>query len=118
MILALFAAVALVALALLTLRPADGERDGEARDHAEAACALTSKAEEAAQVETDARFAAAMLLLDEAIIESARAAETAVEFAHLDQAVQEVHAAAHRGSSGPWREALDAALAACDNSAG
>ena len=104
---------ALVAIALVALRPAGGEANEEARAHAEAACDLTSKADTAVQVDTPARYAAAALLLDKAIIESARAAEAAIEFAALDQAVQTVHAAAHRGSRQPWRDALDRALTIC-----
>jgi len=110
------AAAGLVALALFTLRPSDAEPDGEARGHAEAACDLTSKANEATKVSTGARYAAAVLLLDNAIIESERAAEAATEFAALDEAVQALHTAAHRGRPSLWLDALDTALAACDAS--
>jgi hypothetical protein len=67
-------------------------------------------------VDTGARYAAAMLLLDNAIIESERAAEAANEFAALDQAVQALHTAAHRGRPSQWLFALDTALAACRES--
>lgn len=46
-----------MALAIVALRPADREVDGEAHGHAEAACDLTSKAQEAARVDTGARTA-------------------------------------------------------------
>jgi len=105
--------VALVAAAFFALRPDGVGLDEEARSHAAAACDLTSKADEAAQVDTPARYAAAALLLDKAIIESARASEAAPEFADLDRAVQAVHLAAHRGDRGPWRDALDTALSTC-----
>lgn len=114
---ALIAGGGLVALALFTLRSPDEERDGQARGHAEAACDLTSKADEAAQVDTGARYAAAMLLLDNAIIESERAAE-ADEFADLDLAIQALHTAAHRGKPAQWRDALDIAEAACHETLG
>lgn len=104
---------ALVAIALVALRPAGGETDEEARTHAVAACDLVSKADTAVQVDTPARYAAAALLLDKAIVESARASEASTEFAALDQAVQAVHTAAHRGSGQPWRDALEQALTIC-----
>jgi hypothetical protein len=107
-----------VALALVVLSPADEEVDAQARGHAETACELTSKAAEAAGVESAARLAAAALLLDRAIIESARAAEGGAEYADLDQAVQAVHTAAHSGVHQRWVEALDAALASCQDSVG
>jgi hypothetical protein len=107
-----------VAIALFTLRPDSGALDEEARSHAAAACDLTSKADEAAQVDTPARYAAASLLLDKAIIDSARAVQAAPEFADLDRAVQAVHLAAHRGSRGPWRDALDLALSTCRETLG
>lgn len=112
---ALIAGAGLIALALFTLRSPDKEPDGEARGHAETACDLTSKADEAAQVDTSARYAAAVLLLDNAIIESERAAEAA-EFADLDQAIQALHTAAHQGRPAQWRDALDSAEAACQES--
>ena len=113
MLAALIVGGALVAVALVALRPAGGEIDEEARAHAEAACDLTSKADEAAQVDTRARYAAATLLMDKAIIESARAAEGATEYTQLDQAVQALHTAAHTGEHAQWRDALDTALATC-----
>lgn len=116
MVASLIAAGGLVAVSLFALRPADNGRDEAGRDHAQAACDLTSKADEAAQVDTGARYAAAVLLLDNAIIESARAADAATRFADLDQAVQALHAAAHRGRPRQWRDALDTALAACRES--
>ena len=114
----LIASAGLVALTLFAVRPPGGEPDKEAAGHAEIACDLTSKADEAAQVDTGARYAAAVLLLDNAIIESARAAEAASQYAALDRAVQALHTAAHRGRPGQWRDALDTALAACRQSIG
>jgi hypothetical protein len=115
---ALAAGVALVAVALFAVRPDGGELDEETRGHAAAACDLTSKADEAAQVDTPARYAAAALLLDKAIIESARAAKADPAFADLDRAVQAVHLAAHRGDRGEWRDALDTALSTCHETFG
>jgi len=112
----LIASAGLVALTLFAVRPPGGEPDKEAAGHAEIACDLTSNADEAAQVDTGARYAAAVLLLDNAIIESGRAAEAATEFAALDEAVQALHTAAHRGRPAQWRDALDIALAACQES--
>jgi hypothetical protein len=94
------------------------EQQPAGREHAVVACDLTSKAEEAASEATDARLAAAVLLLDQAIIASARAAETDAGFADLDDAVQAVHTAGHRGDPEEWRAALDAALSACRSSTG
>ena len=104
----------LLALALFAPWSNDeGEVDPVARRHAEEACDLTSKAEEAAVVDSAERYAAAAFLLDTAIIESERAAQGAREFTDLDKAMQAVHTAAHQGSAGPWHDALDDALAAC-----
>lgn len=117
-VVALVAAAALAAVAFVALRPADGEVDEVAREHAEVACDLTSKAEEAARMETSARYAAAVLLLDKAIIESERAAESDTGFAELNEAVQEVHAAGHEGDPRRWQAALDTVLTACRTSVG
>ena len=117
---ALVAAVGLSVLALVVLRPDEPRREqaNAAPDHAAVACDMTAKAEEAAGVETDARMAAAVLLLDRAIIASARAVDTDAAFADLDEAVQAVHTAGHRGDPRQWRAALDTALAACRTSIG
>lgn len=80
-----------------------------------AACDLAAKAGEAAQVDTGARYAASLLLLDKAIVESRRAAESASEFSELDQVVQTVHTAAHRGVAAPYEDALETASATCDD---
>jgi len=101
-------------VAFFALPPDGGGLDEEARSNAAAACDLTSRADVAAQVDSPARYAAAALLLDKAIIESARASEAAApEFADLDRRVQAVHLAAHRGDRGQWRDALETALSAC-----
>ena len=113
MAVALVAILGLAVLAVILLRPAGEEPVNAAREHADVACDLTSKAEEAAGVETDARLAAAVLLLDQAIVASARAAATDVAFADLDEAVQAVHTAGHAGDPLRWRDALDTALASC-----
>ncbi len=113
MAVALVAILGLAVLAVILLRPSGEEPGSAAREHADVACDLTSKAEEAADVETDARLAAAVLLLDQAIVASARAAATDVAFADLDQAVQAVHTAGHQGDPRQWRDALDTALATC-----
>lgn len=115
---AALAGAGFVAAALLALRPAGDEIDQESRDHAQAACQLTEQAHEAASVNTDARYAAAVLLLDEAIVESAQAAEGATAYAELERAVQALHTAAHSGIERQWRDALDAALAVCGGSFG
>lgn len=119
MVVALAAAVGLGVLALFLLRPAEPaeqEQGSAGLEHAEVACDYTSKAEEAAGVETDARLAAAVLLLDQAIIASERAAETDAAFADLDDAVQAVHTAGHQGDPEKWQAALDTALATCRSS--
>ena len=114
------AAVGLVVLtlALGALLPGDtesGAGDGEqAVVHAEAACELTTQAEEAAQSgDPDSPFDAAVLLLDRAIIESARAAAADADLAPLDAALQAVHTAGHSGDPARWQTALDEALARC-----
>lgn len=106
----------LVVAALVALRTPDEHRDDKALGHARTACDLTVRADEAARVDSSARYAAAALLLDEAMIRSARAAEQADEFVDLDEAVRAVHAAAHRGKGEPLHDALDTALAACRGS--
>jgi hypothetical protein len=63
--------VAFLAFAVLALRDGDREPDAQARAHAESACDLTSQADEAARVNTDARYAATVLVLDQALLESA-----------------------------------------------
>lgn len=110
---ALLLGVGLVIAALLALRAPGVDRDDKARVHARAAGDLTVKAAEAARVDTSVRYAAATLLLDQAMVRSARAAEHADEFAGLDKAVREVHAAAHRGKAAPLHDLLDTALARC-----
>jgi hypothetical protein len=128
---ALAAAVALVSLAAVSALP-DGrwstagnpelggtvsaDPQGEAVMHAEAACMLTSKAEQAAEatvVDEQTRYAAAVLLLDQAIIESARAVQTDTQLADLDTALQSAHAAGHRGDHDEWEHALRTARAEC-----
>lgn len=109
--------VALVVLVVLSASGGD-EVDRKALEHARAACELTGKAGEAAEVDTAARYAAAAFLLDSAILESQRAALGAVEFTALDQAVQDVHIAAHEADRDAWRLALDVALEACSDSTG
>ncbi len=121
MVLAAVAAVAAVGLALLALgvlQPDEAEEHGAGREHAVVACDLTSKAEEAAGVATRARLAASVLLLDQAIIASARASETDAAFTDLDDAVQAVHTAGHRGDPEQWQAAMATALAACDTATG
>lgn len=117
-VVAVVAALGLAVLALVVLRPGEQQQEDAGRDHAEVACDLTSRAEEATAVESDARLAAAVLLLDQAIIASARAADDDAAFATLDQAVQDVHTAGHRGDPAQWRAALAAALAECGTSVG
>lgn len=117
LIAALVASTGFVAVSVFALRPADDEPDEKATGHAETACSLTSKADEAARVDTGARYAAAVLLLDNAIIESARAAGASPRFVALDQAVQALHTAAHQGRPAQWRDALDTALTACQEAA-
>lgn len=103
--------VGVVALALLW--PAGQPSDDAGRDHAEVACDLASRAEEATTVASGARLAAAVLLLDQAIIASARAADVDAAFTVLDDAVQAVHTAGHSGDAGAWHASLDTALAEC-----
>jgi hypothetical protein len=115
---AVVAGVGLLVVALLTLRGDPEEADDLSRGHAEAACDLTTDADEAGSVETNARLAAAMLLLDKAIIESARAANTNRSYADLDRFVQKVHTAAHRRDPEQYRTAMNSALAACRSAFG
>lgn len=125
---ALVVAVGLVSLAAVSVRPdqpgpsAAVTRDGAARVdgrilvHAEVACDLTTKAEQAAEaseVGKRARYAAAVLLLDQAIIESGRGAESDGRLAGLDSALQAVHAAGHEGDHAQWQEALVIANGEC-----
>jgi hypothetical protein len=107
--------VVLVAFAAFALRDGDEEPDAQARAHAESACDLTTKAHEAARVETDARYAATVLVLDQAILESARAAKADPLFADLDQALQAVHTAAHTGDPQKYDAAMGTAQAACSS---
>jgi hypothetical protein len=100
-------------VALAALRPAGQPQEDPGRDHAEVACDLTSRAEEATAVASDARLAAAVLLLDQAIIASARAADGDAAFSGLDDAVQAVHTAGHSRDPDAWRASLDTALAEC-----
>lgn len=106
-------ALALVAFTWWSGRGGDPEPDARARAHAESACDLVSKAHEAAEVESDARYAATVLVLDRAIIESERAARADVVFGDLDRVVQGVHTAAHTGDPAKYTAAMDAAQDAC-----
>ena len=118
LLLVIAAVIVLGVVGLLALRSGADAPDAEALGHAEIACDYTSKAEEATQVSSDARIAAAVLLLDQAIIASERAAATDPAFTDLDGAVQEVHAAGHRGDPAEYDAALAAALASCDEAIG
>lgn len=103
-------------IALATLGPSAPTVDEQGRVHAAAACDLTLQAGEAAsavQIDSRSRYAAAALLLDRAVIESARAAESDAALTGLDDTLQAVHTAAHRGDPDRWEAALDAALTAC-----
>lgn len=126
----------LVVLALLAVRPDEpppgppaGEgqavdqqaADPQAVDHAEAACDLTTKAGEAAdavEVDKRSRYAAAVLLLDRAIIESGRAVQLDGRLTELDSALQAVHVAGHEGDPDGWQAALDSALSECRSALG
>ncbi len=115
---ALVTAATLCALALVAVQTEEGEtRPGtEARQHAEAACELTTRAGEAAesgQERRRARYAASVLLLDWAIIESGRAAESDAALGDLDAALEAAHAAGHARDPDGWRTAMRAALAEC-----
>lgn len=125
---ALAVAVALVSLAAASARPDqprtttavaqadDTSMDAQTLVHAEVACDLTGKARQAtgaSQVRERVRYAAAVLLLDQAIIESARAARADTRLAALDAALQAAHAAGHEGDHDRWRRALRAADAEC-----
>ena len=112
------AVVALLVLVVGCTKTSDEVDTGarsEALEHARTACDLTGKAGEAAEVDTPERYAAAAFLMDNAIIESERAALGAAEFTALDRAVQAVHAAAHRGDREEWKKALETALDACSD---
>jgi hypothetical protein len=121
-------AVALVSLAAASARPDrhrtttagahadDTSVDARTLVHAEVACDLTSKAGQAtgaSRVGERVRYAAAVLLLDQAIIESARAARADERLAPLDAALQAAHTAGHEGDHDSWRRALRSADAEC-----
>jgi hypothetical protein len=125
---ALAVAVALVSLAAASARPDqprtttaaaqadDTSMDAQTLVHAEVACDLTGKARQAtgaSQVRERVRYAAAVLLLDQAITESARAARADTRLAALDAALQAAHAAGHEGDHDRWRRALRSADAEC-----
>lgn len=113
---AAFAGVAVVTVAaLIALRPGGDEAEGSpGRVHADAACDLTGKAEVAAGSDDEARTAAALFLLDKAIIESERAAEADSDYDELDRVVQEVHTATHTGPRAAYTMAMEIALGVCD----
>lgn len=125
--LAVAVAVALVSLAAASARSdqrtttagaqaSDTSVDAQTLVHAEVACDLTGKARQATgatEVRERVRYAAAVLLLDQAIIESARAARADTRLAALDAALQAAHAAGHEGDHDRWRRALRAADAEC-----
>lgn len=128
MLATLVVAVGLVSLAAVSVRPDQpgssaavarvgaADVDDRALVHAAVACDLTSKAEQAAEtseVAARARYAAAVLLLDQAIIESARGAESDPRLAGLDAALQAVHTAGHEGDHARWQEALVIANGEC-----
>ena len=111
---------AALALVLAVTGPEDdGSGDTQARHHAEAACVLATQAGEAAaagearRVDARARYAAAVLLLDRAIIESARAVRSDSGHTGLEAALQSVHTAGHAGDADGWESGLDEALTAC-----
>ena len=104
------------AAAVLALRDGDEPVDADALAHAETACDLVDKAEEAARGQTDARYAASVLVLDQAIIESGRAAKADLRFSDLDLAVQAVHTAAHTGDPAKYDAAMDSARTLCRSS--
>ena len=92
--------------------------DEPGRDHATSACDLMTKAHEAAEVDSDVRYAATVLLLDQAIVESARAARTNPDFGDLDGSMQALHTAAHTGENSQYASAVDEAEAACRSTVG
>ena len=106
-------AVGAVVVAVAALGASGDPVDAEARAHAQVACDMTARADEATEVSTRSRMAAAVLLLDQAIVASERAATTDPAFADLDAAVQEVHAAGHRGEPEEWAAAMSEALSNC-----
>lgn len=127
---ALTVAVVWVSLAALGLRGDDAPEptgdesqtsgtssvDARALMHARVACDFAGKAEQAAtapEVEERARYAVAVLLLDQAIIESARAAEFDIELDALDSALQTAHTAGHRSNDDEWQSALRSARVEC-----
>jgi hypothetical protein len=112
------ACAAIVAIALLVFLPNGVELNEKARPHATAACDLISKADKAAHVDAPERYAAAALLLDKAMIESAQAAEADPKAADLDRATTAVHEAAHEADRTQWRNALGTALASCEETLG
>ena len=127
-------AAVLVALAVAAARPdhagtpagaasssAPDPADSPARLHVEVACDFAGKAEEASaapELQERARYAVAVLLLDQAIIESARAADLDPGLDALDAALQAAHAAGHESDDGGWDRAVRAARAECQTALG
>lgn len=112
------AAVGAVLVAVAGLAALQDPVDAAAAGHARVACDMTARADEATEVSTAARMAAAVLLLDQAIVSSERAALTDDAFSDLDAAVQAVHAAGHRGEPDAWQAAMAEALTACRGATG
>ncbi len=113
MVAAVGVGVAVVAVTVLGLRDGGEDVDERARALADSACDLADGAHEAGAVDTDSRIAASMLLLDKAIVDSARAAEVDAFFTEIDRTLQAVHSAAHRGDPQQYDTAMSSALAAC-----
>lgn len=90
--------------------------DAQALMHAKVACDFMSKATQAAQASDGGervRYAVAVLLLDQAIIESGRAAQSDTGLVELDTALQTIHAAGHEGNHEKWQRALRTADNEC-----
>lgn len=116
---ALPAALGLVAVAVWALPGSDAssERAPAAampgHQDAAAACELTAQAGQAAEGDSRARYAAAVFLLDRAVIAAERAVAASPEFAELEEAVQRLHTAGHRRDPEQWTVTLETARSAC-----
>jgi hypothetical protein len=112
------ACAAIVTVALVVLLPNGVDLNEEARPHATTACDLIAKAGKAGSAHTPERYAAAALLLDKAMIESAQAAKADPKAADLDRATQAVHEAPHHADRTQWRNTLSTALSTCEEAIG
>lgn len=94
-------AVTLLVAAVLGMGACAGEEEATpvepspVNPNAARACELLAKADEALEVHDASRYAAALLLLDTALVESEHAATADASYADLDAAIRKAHSTAH-----------------------